>query len=111
MNLISKKCVPCGGGVSPLSADEVKRYMAELNNGWNYQRGPSSLVKREFKFKDFKEAMVFVNKVADIADQEERHPDIVIHYNKVNIILWTHTIGGLSENDFILAAKIDNLIQ
>lgn len=66
-------------------------------------------IERVFKFSDFKEAMVFVNKVADIAEGEGHHPDIGISYNKVTIVLWTHAIGGLSLNDFILAAKIDGV--
>ena len=106
-NLVNKKCVPCEGGTPPLSAEEIKNYLAELKDGWEVLE--SQKIIKEFKFKDFKQAMEFVNKVAGIAEQEGHHPDFAIHYNKVEIILWTHAVGGLSENDFILAAKIDNI--
>lgn len=106
-DLIQKKCVPCEGGVPTLTEEEINKYMAELKDGWEVLEGKK--IYKIFKFKDFKETMVFVNKVADLAENENHHPDIAIHYNKVDIILWTHKIGGLSENDFILAAKIDNI--
>lgn len=105
INLIQKKCVPCEGGVPTLTEEEIKKYMTELKEGWEVQ--DNIKIQKLFKFKDFKEAMVFVNKVADLAESEGHHPDININYNKVDITLWTHAIGGLSENDFILAAKID----
>ena len=66
-------------------------------------------ITKDFKFKNFKEAMVFVNKIANLADRESHHPNIYIHYNRVRLILYTYVIGGLHENDFILAAKIDDL--
>lgn len=75
--------------------------------GWSVADGK---LVRTFTFKDFKEAMVFVNAVASIAEQEGHHPDISIFYNKVDIVLWTHAVGGLSVNDFILAAKINNML-
>lgn len=106
-NLIQKKCVPCEGGAKPLGVEEVKSYMSELKTDWEVL--DDKKITREFKFKDFKEAMVFVNKVADITNQEDHHPDISIHYNKVEILLWTHAISGLSENDFIVAAKIEQI--
>lgn len=115
-DLINKKCVPCEGGTPPLSADEVKNYLSQLKEEWKvlgvYQRDPASLgdrIHKQFKFGDFKQAVEFVNKVAGIAENEGHHPDIAIRYSKVEITLWTHAIGGLSENDFILAAKIDNI--
>src|SRR3989344_3540950 len=99
MNLANKKCIPCEGGVQPLSADEIKPYLAELL-GW--QVVETKKIRKDFEFKNFIEAMQFVNKVADIAETEKHHPDIAIFYNKVSLELWTHAIGGLSENDFIL---------
>ena len=104
MDLLSKKCVPCEGGVSPLGADEVKKYLAEINSEW--VAVDSRKLKRDFTFRDFKEAMAFVNRVAQIAEAEGHHPDIHVFYNKVTIELWTHAAGGLTENDFIIAAKI-----
>jgi 4a-hydroxytetrahydrobiopterin dehydratase len=106
-NLTQKKCVPCEGGVAKFGTEKIAEYLKELKEGWEVLEGTK--ITKEFKFKDFKEAMSFVNKVADIANQEDHHPDISIHYSKVEIILWTHAIGGLSENDFIVAAKIDTI--
>ena len=107
MSLIQKKCVPCEGGLPPLSAEKIKGYLAQLKNPWEVL--DNKKIRREFVFGGFKEAVVFVNKVAEIAEQENHHPDIHIFYRKVVIELWTHAVGGLSENDFILAAKIEAL--
>ena len=87
----------------PFSEEKIKAYTSAVPT-WEVL--DNLRIKKEFKFKDFKEAMVFVNKVAEIAEAEQHHPDISIFYNKVSIELSTHAIGGLSENDFILAAKI-----
>lgn len=104
--LSEKKCVACEGGMPSLNLKQINGFMKELSAGWELQDG--HLVK-EWKFKDFKETMAFVNKVADIAESEGHHPDLFISYGKLKIELWTHAVGGLSENDFILAAKIDFL--
>jgi len=112
MNLNQKHCAPCEGDYAPLEGAELQKYMEEVKD-WavieNKLPGGETIkkIKKEFKFKDFKEAMVFVNKVANISESEGHHPDIYIFYNRVNVELWTHAIGGLSENDFILASKID----
>src|SRR3989338_4268650 len=103
-DLIQKKCVPCEDQ-APLKEEEIKKYMEELKEGWEVLENKK--IQKLFRFKDFKEVMVFVNKVADLAENEGHHPNITIDYSKVNIVIWTHAIGGLSENDFILAAKID----
>jgi len=105
MDLISKKCVPCEAGVPPMTKIEAEKYMPEVS-GW-LLADDGKKIFREFKFKDFKEAMRFVNVVADIAESEGHHPDIYIFWNRVRLELSTHAIGGLSENDFILAAKIN----
>ncbi len=104
--LLKKKCVPCEGrGIKPLSRTDAQDYLDELQ-GWTLNKDERQISK-EFKFKDFIGAINFVHNVADIAEAEGHHPDIHIHYNKVLLELSTHAIGGLSENDFILAAKID----
>ena len=97
-------CVPCEGGVAPLSKKDAEETMKHVP-GW-VLNDSGKQISRDFIFKDFKEAMVFVNKVADIAEGEGHHPDIAISWNKVKLGLSTHAIGGLSTNDFILAAKI-----
>src|SRR3989338_4781094 len=117
MNLLSKKCVPCEGGMPPMPIEEAQKYMAEVM-GWNFIKlkfddaagSVRQKIAKEFKFKDFKEVMVFVNKVAELSESEGHHPDIFIHgWNKVRFELSTHAIGGLSENDFIMAVKIDDI--
>ena len=105
MELTQKKCKPCEGGEPPLNLEESNKLFEQIPS-WELK---DNQVYKKFKFKNFKEAMEFVNKVADIAEQEGHHPDISIHWNIVEIELWTHAIKGLSENDFILAAKIDKL--
>lgn len=103
--LTDKKCVACEGGVPPLTHDEITAFMPQVV-GWRVA-GNEKSISREFVFKDFKEALAFVNEVGKIAEEEGHHPDITLYqFNKVKISLWTHAIGGLSENDFILAAKV-----
>ena len=107
--LVSRKCEPCRGGVPPLSEDEARKLTEETPN-WAVVEDGKRLV-RTVELEDFKAAMEFVNRVADVAEAEGHHPDIAIHWNRVALVLWTHKIGGLHENDFILAAKIDRLLE
>ena len=107
MSLDQKKCKPCEGGAKPLAPDEAKKLAGEVPK-WKLRKDEPRLW-REFTFKDFVRAMKFVNKVAELAESEGHHPDIHIHWNLVKLVLWTHDIGGLSENDFIVAAKVDKL--
>lgn len=108
MDLVNKKCESCERGVDPLKKDQIDEYMKAVSPEWQVAENKS--IKRKFKFKNFKEAIVFVNKVADLAESESHHPDITINYNKVTLELSTHSIGGLSANDFVLAAKIEPLV-
>ncbi len=105
MDLLKKKCVPCEGGAEPLTKGEAIDYMTEVP-GWALSEDIKKISK-EYKFKDFIGAINFVERVAELVEMEDHHPDIHIHYNKVLLELWTHAIGGLSENDFIVAAKVD----
>jgi 4a-hydroxytetrahydrobiopterin dehydratase len=107
--LASRQCEPCRGGVPPLSEEEARK-LAEETPNWTVAEDGKRLV-RTVDLEDFKAAMEFVNRVADVAEREGHHPDIAIHWNKVALVLWTHKIGGLHENDFILAAKIDRLLE
>jgi len=107
MKLTEQKCEPCRGGTPPLSQEEARDLLREIPE-WTLKE---NAIERTFQFKDFKEAIDFVNEVAETADKEDHHPDIHIYYNKVRIELTTHKIKGLSKNDFILAAKIDELIK
>lgn len=106
MDLISKKCVACEGGVPPLTGAMLDPYLKEVK-GWDVIDGKK--IRKEFTFPDFKTALAFVNKVGGIAESEGHHPEITLGWGRVAVELWTHAIGGLSENDFILAAKIDRI--
>lgn len=108
-NLVSKRCKPCEGGTAPLTAKEINNILPHLQKDWEVVQRKK--ISREFVLKDFVRAMAFVNQVAKLAEQEDHHPDIHIFYRKVIIELWTHSVGGLSENDFILAAKIDQFLK
>lgn len=109
MELSEKHCVPCEGGQSPMPDVEEDRYLKDVDN-WDIDRKDTHKIKKIFSFKNFEESMEFVNKVADIAEEEGHHPDIYISWNTVKLILYTHAIEGLSENDFIIASKVDDLV-
>ena len=106
-DLTLKKCRPCEGSTPPLSLKKAKEYLKKLKD-WALE---GRRITKKFKFKNFKETMIFVNKVADLAEQEGHHPDMEVSYGYAIINLTTHAINGLSENDFILAAKIDKIIS
>ena len=106
-DLASKKCIPCEGGVEPLKLNQAEEYLKQINRGWKIVEGKR--IEREFKFKNFKEALEFVNKVGEIAEAEGHHPVVEFSWGWVRLKLWTHAIGGLFDNDFILAAKIDRI--
>jgi 4a-hydroxytetrahydrobiopterin dehydratase len=103
--LTRKKCLPCEGGVPKLGEAAACMLMPQVP-GWEVR---DDKLHRSFTFADFKEAMVFVNRMADVAEEEGHHPDFAVHWNRVDVTLWTHAIEGLSENDFILAAKLNPL--
>ena len=107
-DLSSRTCFACEGGTPPMAHDEIAKYHKEIDQQWEIVKDHS--IKRKFRYKDFKEAMKFVNDVANIANHEGHHPDIYIFYNIVELELYTHAVKGLSENDFIMAAKIDKII-
>lgn len=106
-DLAQKKCVACEGGTAPLNRTEAEILMKQIKE-WHLS-GDARWISKEFTFKDFAEAIAFTNKVADIAESEGHHPDLQISWGKVVVELTTHAIKGLSENDFIIAAKIDAL--
>ena len=106
-NLTSKKCVPCAGGIEPLKGDMIKALLSELDNDW--QVIDEHHLEKEFKFKNFADALDFVNKVGQLAEQENHHPDIYLAWGRVRLTIWTHKIKGLHQNDFILAAKANGL--
>lgn len=107
MPLSSKHCAPCESGTAPLSISQSKELLKQVG-GWALGEDGKWLIK-QFKFGDFVEAMNFANKITPIAEREGHHPDVHISYGKVVVELSTHAIKGLSENDFILASKIDSI--
>ena len=107
MDYASKRCVPCEGGVPAFTRAQVEEGLRSLR-GWDVQDEHKKIHKHH-RFKDFREAMRFVNAMADLAEAEGHHPDFSVHYNTVDVTLWTHAVGGLSENDFIVAAKLDQI--
>lgn len=108
MNLLDQKCVPCEGGVEPMSKADALAMIEYNVKDWVLSDDEKHISKK-FQFKNFKESLDFVNKVGEIAESEQHHPDIELGWGKVNITLTTHAVGGLSQNDFIVAAKINAL--
>lgn len=106
MELSEQICVPCHAGAPPMPRGKTEELIKQVPE-WSLE---DNKIVRSFEFKDFREAIDFVNRVADIAEAEDHHPDIYISFNKVRLEVWTHNIGGLSQNDFILAAKTDKLL-
>jgi 4a-hydroxytetrahydrobiopterin dehydratase len=104
--LTRKKCKPCEGGVAPLTREAALALLAELEAGWTLAADTRS-IRRELSFKDFYRTMSFVNAVAHVANIEDHHPDLEVGYNYCRLSFTTHAIQGLSENDFICAAKVD----
>ena len=105
--LSKKKCVPCSGEIPPLKGEQLNHLLAQLGHGWSIL--DEHHLKKDFFFPDFKTALAFTNKIGELAEQEGHHPDIYLAYGKVTILLWTHKIDGLTESDFILAAKCDEV--
>ena len=106
MGLSQKDCVPCKGGIPPLTAEQIQPLAAQVRQ-WSVIKNHH--IEKEFKFPDFKTALAFTNKVGAIAEEQGHHPDILLTWGKVGVTIWTHKIDGLTESDFILAAKIDDL--
>lgn len=107
VHLTDKKCVACEGGIDPLTREQIAEFAPQVPE-WKISEDAKS-ISRVFRFKDFKEAMAFANKVGDIAESEGHHPDMEVGWGRVGITLTTHAINGLHDNDFIVAAKIDTL--
>jgi 4a-hydroxytetrahydrobiopterin dehydratase len=104
--LSSRQCVPCRGGVPALQGEEITTFLNQLA-GWDVVN--QHHLKKSYRFPDFREAQVFVNRVGDLAEEQGHHPDICFGWGQAEITIWTHKIDGLTESDFILAAKIDEI--
>ncbi len=103
--LAEKKCVPCAGGVPPLKGAELARLQQDLGADW--QVIGEHHLEKEYKFHTYTEAVEFTNRVARIAEEQNHHPDILLVYGKVKVTIWTHKINGLTESDFVFAAKVE----
>ena len=103
--LASKRCVPCRGGVSALKGTDIQRLHEKLENNWNVMN--EHHLEKVFRFKDFREALDFTWYIGELAEQQDHHPDIHLAWGEVKVTIWTHKIDGLTESDFIFAAKVD----
>jgi 4a-hydroxytetrahydrobiopterin dehydratase len=107
-SLADKECIPCKGGIPALKGAELKEFENQLKGGWRVVN--EHHLEKEFKFKDFREALAFTNKVGELAEAQGHHPDVYLAWGKVKLTIWTHKIDGLTESDFVLAAKADRLV-
>jgi len=105
--LAEKECEACKGAMEALKGDELNRLAKELGGGWRVVN--EHHLEKEYKFKDFREALAFTNKVGELAEAQGHHPDIYLAWGKVKLTYWTHKIEGLTESDFVMAAKSDRL--
>jgi 4a-hydroxytetrahydrobiopterin dehydratase len=106
-DLSHKHCLPCQGGTPPLQGKELNDLLAELHTGWQVVN--EHHLEKKYPFSDFRQGLAFTNKLGELAEQEGHHPDICLTYSYVTVTLWTHKIDGLTESDFILAAKCDEI--
>ena len=107
--LLKKQCIPCQGGGEPLKGKAIEELLEYLSKGWTVVN--ERHLEKEYKFKNFVQALEFVNKVGRLAESQAHHPDIYLSWGKVKLTLWTHKINGLHKNDFILAANVDELLN
>lgn len=105
-DLAAKKCEPCESGTAALKGDELRKLYGQIE-GWTLVN--EHHLEKEYRFQDFAQALAFVNRLGEVAEREGHHPDVFLAWGKVKVTLWTHSVGGLSENDFILAAKADQV--
>ena len=107
-DLAQQECIPCKGGVPPLKGESLRNLQQQLGAGWNVVQ--EHHLEKEYTFKNFRDALAFTNRVGELAEATNHHPDIYLAWGKVKVTLWTHKIDGLTESDFIMAAKIDRLL-
>ncbi len=107
-DLAALECVPCRGGMPPMQGEELTAWAQRLGGGWQVVDGHH--LAKDFRFRDFRQALAFTNRVGELAETVNHHPDLCTSWGRVQVTLWTHKIGGLSETDFIFAAKVDSLL-
>ena len=114
-SLAERQCIPCRGDVPPLTREQLAPLVADIDGAWDVRdiaderRGSVMMLKREYRFKNFKDAMVFAARIGDVAEEQQHHPDLHVAWGKVGVEVWTHKIGGLTESDVVFAAKCDAL--
>lgn len=108
-DLAQKVCVPCKGGMTPLKGEELATLLAGLGNGWQVMA--EHQLEKEYRFKNFSTALAFTNRIGELAEAQGHHPDIHLSWGRVRLVIWTHKIDGLTESDFILAARADLLVE
>ncbi|MEN8143655.1 MAG: 4a-hydroxytetrahydrobiopterin dehydratase [Gemmatimonadota bacterium] len=108
-NLADKQCIPCRGGIPPLEGEDLERYHAELGGDWSLVE--SHHLEKTYRFPDFAQALAFTNKVGALAEEQDHHPDILLSWGRVTVTIWTHKIDGLTESDFVFAAKTERLSE
>jgi 4a-hydroxytetrahydrobiopterin dehydratase len=101
------ECIPCKGGVAPLKGEEIKKLQRKIGADWNVVE--EHHLEKSFSFKDFRQSLDFTNRVGELAETQGHHPDIYLGWGKVKLTIWTHKIDGLTESDFIFAAKVDDI--
>jgi 4a-hydroxytetrahydrobiopterin dehydratase len=106
-DLAAKQCVPCKGGVPPLGGSELAKLQEQLGNDWRVVAAHH--LEKTYRFADFREALAFTNRVGQLAEEQNHHPDIHLAWGRVRLTIWTHKIDGLTESDFVLAAKVDRI--
>jgi 4a-hydroxytetrahydrobiopterin dehydratase len=106
--LAKRQCVPCRGGVLPLRGAPLEALLEQLDPGWSVVK--EHHLEKEYRFKDFADALAFVNRVGALAEEQQHHPDLVLTWGKARVAIWTHKIDGLTESDFVFAAKTDLLV-
>jgi len=107
MSLAEKQCIPCRGGVPPLAGKELENLATQLS-GWTVSSGHH--LEKNYRFPDFRTALAFVNRAGEVAEEQGHHPELGLGWGHVDVRIWTHKIDGLTESDFILAAKLDHLL-
>jgi 4a-hydroxytetrahydrobiopterin dehydratase len=104
-----RNCVPCKGGTPPLAGDDLHALLDQLGGGWQAVDGHH--LEKEFRFEDFRGALAFTNRVGELAEQQGHHPDLHLAWGRVRVVIWTHAIDGLTESDFVFAAKTEELVR
>ena len=107
--LADRRCVPCRGGATPLEGEALAALQGQLGGGWRVVDGHH--LEKQYRFPDFREALAFTNRVGELAEEQNHHPDVQLAWGRAALTIWTHAVGGLSESDFVLAAKADRLFE